>query len=153
MAGGVVCLSFCCSQVATLEENRATVLSRVFLMPGFGEQLQHSGSAQSGQPGIALSLYSWKLWQWIAAAPCFQDVQLRILRDQRVLVKNKKGMEREVLQQEICGCCVFGVRLGAVRLDVNLCCDRPNPVFLTVLLQTLLESGIIFIVVAVELFL
>lgn len=37
-------------------------------------------------------------------------------------------------------------------IDLNLCCARHGLVVLTVLLQTLLKSGIIFILVAVELF-
>lgn len=58
-------------------------------MPDFGEQLQRSGSARSGQPGITFCLYGWKLWQCVAAAPWFQEVQLRILGDQRMVIKIK----------------------------------------------------------------
>lgn len=37
-------------------------------------------------------------------------------------------------------------------IDLNLCCARYDLVIFTVLLQTLLQSGIIFILVAAELF-
>lgn len=37
-------------------------------------------------------------------------------------------------------------------IDLNLCCARHDLVIFTVLLQTLPQSGIIFILVAIELF-
>lgn len=89
--------------------DRAAQFLGGFLLPDFGEQLQHSGSAQSDQPGITFCLYSWKLWQCIAAAPGFQDAQVGILGDQRTVLKIKQGVESKDLQQKCRGCCAFGV--------------------------------------------
>jgi len=46
----------------------------------------------------------------------------------------------------------LGASLETVLLDLNLCCNRPGLMFCVTLLQTLLESGIFFVLAAVELF-
>lgn len=135
VACGIIYLSFFYGQVAALEQNRAAQFLGGFLLPDFGEQLQHSGSARSDQPGITLCLYSWKLWQCITAAPRLQDAQLGILGDQKMVIKIKKGVESKDLHRNA-GAVVYlesSASLGTTFLDLNLCCGRPDLVFFTIL--------------------
>lgn len=71
-----------------------------------------------------------------------------------MVIKIKKGVERGFPAEMLGLFCIWSLRakLGTILFDLNLCCDRPHLVFFTKLLQTLLESGIIFILVAVERF-
>lgn len=71
-----------------------------------------------------------------------------------MVIKIKKGVERGSPAGKLGLSCVWslGASLGTTLLALNLCSDRPDLVFFTTELQTLLESAMTFVVVVVELF-